>query len=84
MARSRVMRSAVSGWVENIRIMVRPENGFVIINALTGPALLLAASGLACVARSILAKACASASGSPVACAPEASAAYSRERLIAA
>jgi hypothetical protein len=27
MARSRAMRSAVSGWVENIRITVRPENG---------------------------------------------------------
>jgi hypothetical protein len=61
------MRSAVSGWVENIRIMVRPENGLAIINALTGPVPVLPTSGLTWVARSILAKASASASGSPVA-----------------
>jgi len=51
MARSRVMRSAVSGWVENIRIMVCPENGLAIINELTGPALVPAASGLARVTK---------------------------------
>jgi hypothetical protein len=34
---SRAMRCAVSGCVENIRIMTRPENGLAIINELTGP-----------------------------------------------
>jgi hypothetical protein len=37
MFRSRAMRCAVSGCVENIRIMARPENGLAIINELTGP-----------------------------------------------
>jgi hypothetical protein len=67
MFRSRAMRSAVSGWVENIRIMARPENGLAIIKELTGAALAPASNGLMCIARSILAKAAASASGSPVA-----------------
>jgi hypothetical protein len=78
------MRSLVSGWVENIRIMVRPENGLTIISALTGAVFAVGGSGLACTARSILARASASAIGSPVTSAPEASAAYSRDRLMAA
>ena len=47
MARSRAMRSLVSGWVENILISVRPENGLTIISALTGAVSPVAGSGRA-------------------------------------
>ena len=83
-ARRRAIRSLVSGWVENIRIRFRPANGLTIINALTGAIVAAGCSGFACTARSILARAEANAMGSRVASAPAASAAYSRDRLMAA
>jgi hypothetical protein len=46
MVRSGAMRSLVSGWVENILINVRPENGLTIIRALTGAVLPVGGSGL--------------------------------------
>ena len=77
------MRSAVGGWVENIRPIPPPRKGLAIIRWLAvASRRFSAAAGSCLVPVSSLRRAQARASGSPVSRAPDASAWYSRERLI--
>src|SRR5690606_22469891 len=81
---SRAMRSAIGGWVENIFDSPWPgRNGFAIIMWFVVSIRGSGGSGSCLVPASSLRRAAASASGSPVSWAREASAAYSRERLMA-
>ena len=78
------MRSAIGGWVENILESPWPgRNGFAIIMWLAVSRRGSGGSGSCLVPASSLRRALARASGSPVSWAPEASASYSRERLMA-
>ena len=74
------MRLSIGGWVENSE---RTANGLAIISAEVGSSLGVFSSGRAAVPASSLRSAEASASGSLDSSAPDASAWYSRERLIA-
>ena len=77
------MRSAIGGWVANIRLMPSLRNGLAIIRWLEFTSSRSGGSGSAWVPASSLRSAEARASGSPVSLAPSSSASYSRVRLIA-
>src|SRR5665647_1394005 len=82
-ASSRLIRSAIGGWVANSDALPPPRNGLAIIRCDTLTRSRLAGSGARCVPRSSLASAEANAIGSPVSFEPSWSASYSRVRLIA-